>query len=834
MINSNKNKDLQRLYTSKVEALCKASFDPELPAWRRLSDLTDTFLVGLSKNLDVTNLCIIAIGGYGRAELAPKSDIDIAILLKSSLGVELDSAQKFVQLLWDSGLKASPIIGTQDELLHSLAGHHDRLTAFLDHRLISGNQKTYENFSEGFKDSLCESSIPFFIAAKLKERDENHSRFGNSRYCVEPNIKYGKGGLRDIHALYWILRRLGRVNNQDMLFSSGLLTDEEQEQLRSAYMFLWRIRWNLHILENRPEENLVFDAQLQLAENLGFEGDDRQEKAAAMMGEYFTHSRHICEATRSLCAFLEAQHYAPRLTQARLPATLPDLPVPFILQGQRLAVTHDRAFEENPENAVTLFALSQRHELSIHPEALRRLTARLPALRNDLSRYAYYLPDMLTGKRPEKVLRQMHDIGLLTALLPEFGHLTGLMQYDGYHQYTADEHIITAVGILADMFNPVHLGAGAVATPTLKTRSLMIAMLFHDIGKGQGGDHEQKGADILLSCATRLDLTAQETEHAAFLIRHSGLMGSTAFKKDIHDPKTISDFTATVASLTDLKMLYLLTLADSLAVGEHYWNQWKDGTLKNLYKTAYDVLTGQSADENLAEMVARDYPFLHSIAPASYWRGIDAELLQRHAAVISDCKDPEYGNYHTEILPELGVTQVTVYMPDRTGLFRDLCGALTLADARIVNARIFTFNNRMAIDSFDIQTPNATPLDHTEYLERCLKQALETPEKIESRLAEDLPLRDMPRDFDESTIDFDNNASMTATLMEISTPDRRGLLYMLAQGLVDLKIQIISAKVMTHRHRAVDIFYLKDRFGMKITKPEALRTIRKKLHILLS
>lgn len=829
-----KIKALKKTYEAERQKLFLRAFDEPRPAWKALSDLTDKLLIDLAQSLGIKDICILAIGGYGRGELAPWSDIDLALQLKSKLGTPNDSAYKFIHALWDMGLKASPIIGTTAELLHSLTGHHDRLTAFLDHRRLIGPETLYQGLSEGFETCLREDSVPFFIAAKLKERDENHSRFGNSRYCVEPNIKFGKGGLRDIHALYWILKRLGRVENQDALFISGLLTPEEQQSLKAAYTFLWRIRWNLHLLHGRGEERLVFDSQLQLAENLGFEGADRQEKAAAMMRDYFIHTRHIGEATRSLCAFLEAQHYAPHLTQARLPYKLPELPVPFIFKGQRLDVTHDTAFDDDPENAVRLFKLSQMHQISIHPEALRHLTARLPGIRDHLKSYARYLPDMLMGPKPEKTLRQMHDAGVLTAILPEFSHLAGLMQYDGYHQYTADEHIITAVGILSSMFQPEQDLSGIASAP-LKMRSLMIAMLFHDIGKGHGGEHEEKGAEILFSCADRLGLTLQEAERAAFLIRHSGLMGSMAFKKDIHDPKTISDFTSIVTSLIDLKMLYLLTLSDSLAVGEHYWNQWKNSTLKNLYLSAYTVLTGQSIQDNLSEQAARDYPDLYEIAPQSYWTAIDADLLRKHAGLIKDYKGLENGRFQTETLPALGVTQVTVYTPDRSGLFRDLCGAMTLADARIVSARIFTFKNRMAIDSFDIQTPNAAPLDHTDYLERSLDLALKNPEEIARQLEPALQHnKDTPRDLDETTIDFDNNASLTATLIEINTPDRRGLLYTLALGLSELKIQIISAKVMTHRHRAVDIFYIKDRSGMKITKPVTLATIARKLHQLLS
>ena len=783
----NKNK-IKKICDNFKEKNQLDGFSSDTP-WFEYAAKIDQFATALVKSLEIKGICVIAIGGYGRSEVFPHSDIDVAVIYDS----KNKTSDEFLRILADSfwSINTAPSIfaGTTTELINAIKSEPERLTSSLDHRFICGAKAPYSAFLKQF-DILLESRSPVpFIKSKMDERDQNHKKFGNSRYCVEPNIKFGKGGLRDIHALYWITKRINQVNSINDLFTLKLLTANERKALKSAYEFLLMTRWHLHKNSKRPTDTLSLELQIILAEALDMTGKTPQMAAEKMMHQYFLHAKNIGQITRQLCAYIEGEYVENKITQAQKTFNKDSLPTPLTIKGRRISLSSKSAIEKTPSSVLDIFLLSQDKGLSVHPEVFRWIRAKKTFLKSALADQSPFIIKVLTRAKPEKTLRKIHEAGLLDILLPEFSHLNGLMQFDGYHAYTADEHIFTAVGILSGTIN-----ANEYEFLDLKqSPALMTAMLFHDIGKGRGGDHEKKGAEILQACAKRLDLNPQETELACFLVEHSGYMSDITFKRDLEDPKTLSDFCDTVESIARLRMLYALTLADSIAVGETFFTNWKDKSLRRTYKAAYDRLSGG----NILEQPRDTLP------------------PQEAVSIENDTAR--------------GATKVRIYTEDRLGLFRDLCGAFALADTRIIQAKIKTLDTRMALDEFYVQTPNQQPLLHTVFLEKHLSKAINkslNSDEIKSALKIESTA--------PPSIIFDNVSSNTATLMEVYVPDAKGLLYSVASCLNDLNIQVISAQINTFKSRAIDVFYIRDRYGMKIADKRYQDKISKKITKALS
>ncbi len=803
------------------------------------------------------HLAIVAVGGYGRGELAPASDIDLLFLLPYKRTAYSEQViEHILYLLWDLGLKVGHATRSIADCIRQLQADMTIRTAMLEARFVWGSKDLFPDLRRRFLREVVAGSGPEFVEAKLKERDDRHQRMGDSRYVLEPNIKDGKGGLRDLQTLYWIGKYLYQVNEVSQLVERGMISRSEANLFQKAHDFLWSVRFHLHYLTGRPEERLTFDVQPELARRMGYSARSGTKGVERFMKHYFLVAKDVGDLTRIYCAALEARHQRRR--RLRIPGfavfsrEVEGLP----LEGDRLAVPRGH-FKEHPLDLLRLFAVAQRHELDIHPDALYQVTRNLKridkALRADPAANRIFLEILTSRKDAELTLRRMNEAGVFGRFIPDFGRVVAQMQYDMYHVYTTDEHTIFAIGILHRieqglLVDELPLASGIIKQ-VLSREVLYVAVLLHDIAKGRGGDHSILGARIARQLCPRLGLTNEQTETVAWLVEHHLAMSRTAFKRDLNDPKTIVDFAELVQSPERLRLLLCLTVADIRAVGPQVWNGWKASLLREIYHLTEERIAGTSAPDVREARAARAKEALREALadwPAAlveahlvrgnprYWLAFDADTLRRHARLVREADeagrsltvDTRVDSYHA-------VTEVTVYTADHPGLFSRIAGGLAVSGASIVNARIHTFTDGMALDVFWVQDAEGGAFDRPDRLAR-LAARIEQSLAGKLRPAAELDAAPaLPRRTRIFTVPprvlIDNNASRTYTVIEVNGRDRPGLLYDLTFALSDLGLQIANAKISTYGERVVDVFYVRDVFGMKVEHHGKLGQIRERL-----
>lgn len=823
---------------------------------RLVFDLTTKRLYPVSNPTAGERLCLMAVGGYGRGEMAPYSDVDIAFLTPwKQTGWSEQVIESMLYTLWDLGLAVGHSSRSLDDMVRLARTDLTIRTALLESRYVWGDQALADEAQARFRREVVAGTDRAFVAAKLAERDERHKRMGDSRYVVEPNIKEGKGGLRDLHTLFWIGKYVNRLDRVEGLVDAGLLTPAELRQFQRAENFLWAVRCHLHLAARRGEERLTFDLQREIAERMHYAQRPGRAPVERFMQHYFLHAKMVGDLTGVFLAHLDEQfaRAGRRFTLAAIPRR-PRKLNGFRLERGRLALPDDGFFAEDPVRLIELFALADRHGLEIHPQAMRaaRRDARLidGRVRADLRANALFL-DVLTSPRdPETVLRWMNEAEVFGRFVPDFGRVVAQMQFDMYHHYTVDEHSIRAIGLLARIeagqLKADHPIASQIIHQIVSRRVLYVAVLLHDIAKGRGGDHSVLGADVAMRLCPRLGLSPAETEMVAWLVRHHLLMSATAFKRDLADFKTILDFAETVQSPERLRLLMLLTIVDIRAVGPGVWNGWKRQLLADLFEAAEEVLrlghkqTGRreriaAKQEELKERLgwsAQAFAAFADRLPEPYWIAEPADILERNARHVADAGDSTL-SIAAQVYPERGATLVTVYAADHPGLFYRIAGAIHLAGASIIDARIHTTRDGMALDNFLVQDPFGRPFDEDDRLAR-LRAAIEDALANRNRLADRLAAKPLPRPRAdafriEPVVLIDNKASNRFTVIEVNARDRPALLNALAYALFQSKVTIHSAHIATYGERAVDTFYLTDLIGDKITTPARLKTLEKRL-----
>ena len=810
-------------------------------------------------------LALVAVGGFGRAELAPASDIDLLFLFEREPDVALRRlVEAVLHLLWDLGLAVGHAARTLEDCLDQARADMTIRTSLLESRLLWGRAALFKSLRARFFDEIATGSEVEFIAAKLTERDARHRKIGDSRYVLEPNVKEGKGGLRDLHTLYWIGKYIYRVERFAELVERGVLSGAEWRRFSRAEDFFWRVRAHLHVLAGRAEERLSFDVQPEVARRMGYAGASVNETVARFMKDYFLAAKNVGDLTRILCAQLEAEHHraAPgQSTGAGLGTANAD---GFVVEQGRLSVAADDVFEHRPARILRLFHLAQELGIDIHPKALRlihqnrRLVGR--ELRADAEANRLFVELLTSPLDPETALRRMNEAGVLGRFLPEFGRVIAQAQHDMYHVYTVDEHSIRAVGALADIERGTLVDelplASEVTHKVISRRALYIAVLLHDLAKGSGGDHSEEGARVALRVGRRLGFSAEETETVSWLVLHHLRFSDTAFKRDINDPKTVSDFIAEVQSLERLRLLLVLTAADIRATGPGRWNGWKGSLLRELYARAEEVLSGGHEATAKAARVARakealrerlaDWPDAEIAAHFArlhppYWLSGETTRQERHARLLraAGADEAAFG-FDAQVDDFRDVTEVTLYAPDHAGLFAEVAGAMAASGASIVDAQILTTEDGMALDSFWVQDAGGGAPAEPARLERLrnnLAQAfagtLDVDEALRRRRRS---ARGRARALFavEPRVLIDNRASGHHTLVEVNGTDRVGLLFDVTRALSRLGLSIVTAHVATFGARAVDAFYVKDRFGLKVTHTAKIDALRARLLAVLA
>ncbi len=816
---------------------------------RLLADFIATRLYPAPNPTAGERVVLIAVGGYGRGEMAPYSDVDIGFLTPGKHTPHTEQViEATLYALWDLGLKVGHSSRSIGEMVRQAKGDVTIRTALLEGRYVWGDEALYDEAARRFKAEVRDGTARQFIADKLAERAARHARMGDTRYVVEPNVKEGKGGLRDLHALFWIGKYVHDVQRAGQLVDVGLLTREEYRRFHRADNFLWAVRCHLHAIAGRAEDRLTFDLQREVAERMRFADRPGKSPVERFMQMYFLQAKTVGDLTGVFLTHLE-EEFAPRSWSFGLRTRRPAKLNGFVLDRGRLAMPGDGWFRADPVRLVELFQLADLHALEVHPLTMRA-AARDAKLVDDIRRTpranALFL-DLLTSPRdPETGLRRMNEARVLGRFIPDFGRIVAQMQFDMYHHYTVDEHTIRAVGQLSriekgELAAELPL-ATAVFPQIVSRRALYVAVLLHDIAKGRGGDHSVLGAEVAGRLAPRFGLTGAETETVAWLVRHHLLMSATALKRDLSDFKTVLDFRDVVQSPERLRLLLVLTTVDIRAVGPGTWNGWKGQLLSDLYHRAEEVLRLGHQQRGRAERVAAKQAALREALgwdearfaalvrrlPEPYWIAEPADVLERNARLIDRAEGVPL-SIEAEPYPGRDATLLTVHTADHPGLFYRIAGGIHLAGGTIIDARIHTTRDGMALDNFLVQDPLGRPFDEPAQLERirgAIADALANRGRMSDRLLAKPPPRPRASAFTVApNVLIDNRASNRFTVVEVNAQDRPALLNQLAHALFQSKLTIHSAHVATYGARAVDTFYLTDLTGDKVENAARLKTL---------
>jgi [protein-PII] uridylyltransferase len=792
-------------------------------------------------------IAALAVGGFGRAEMAPFSDVDLLFLTpykQTPWGESLIETTLYV--LWDLRLKVGHATRTDDECLRLARSDVSIRTSLLETRFIWGDRALADRLDARLWAELFDQTGPEFVELKLDERQARHDRQGSSRYLLEPNVKEGKGGLRDLQALYWIGKYLYHAGSTEDLVRMGVFAADEYATLAEAEAFLWTTRVHLHLLNGRPVEQLTFDAQVEIAAALGYRDDQAQRGVERFMHDYFRHAKHVGDLTRIFLAALEARHVKTKpgfgaklrsvLTLGRDP-TGPG----FALKNGRLDTIDQTAFARDPVMILRLFQESLAKDIPIHPDALRRVAANLDLIddrvRADREANRIFLDLLLGHRNPERAIRQMNEVGVLGAFIPEFGRIVAMMQFNMYHSYTVDEHIIRTISTLSmierkELLDDLPIVSDIMAR-AIDRRVLYVALLLHDIGKGSGRDHSTVGAEVAGRLCPRLGLDPEETDLVVWLVRHHLLMSDVAQKRDLSDPRTARDFARVVKSPTRLKCLTVLTVCDIRGVGPGVWNNWKAMLLRTLYNETIEVLTGGSQATSRPEREAAAKAALAEALPdwspaeieaecarhyPPYWLGFETRTHAIFARLGRILKD-DSPVIEVDLDEDRDATQVCFAMADHPGIFARLAGALALVGANVVDARTYTTTDGVATAAFWIQDAAGKPYERGRMarLRNAVQRTLAGQIRAREALRDKDRIKKRERDFQVPTrIDFDNIGSDIYTIIEVETRDRPGLLYDLTRTLTANGISIASAIIATYGEQAVDVFYVKDLFGLKL------------------
>ncbi len=816
---------------------------------------------------EAERMAVLATGGYGRGLLAPGSDIDLLFLLpykQTAWGEQV--AEALLYCLWDMGLKVGHATRSVSECIRQAKADMTVRTALLEARHLLGETRLFEEMAARFDKEIVQGTAAEFVAAKLAEREERHRRAGQSRYLVEPNVKDGKGGLRDLHTLFWIAKYVYRVREPEELIERGVFNRNEYKLFRRCEDFLWSVRCNMHFLTGRAEERLSFDIQRDIAVRLGYTEHPGLQDVERFMKHYFLIAKDVGDLTAILCAGLEERQAKPAPVLSRVIARLRPARGPkkltgtddFVLENNRINIARPDVFEHDPADLIRLFHLAQKHNLAIHPEAMRTATRSLrlidKSVRADKEANRLFLDILTSNSDAETVLRRMNEAGVLGEFVREFGRIVAMMQFNMYHHYTVDEHLLRCIGVLNEIEHgesrDVALASELIRSIQPQHRTVLyVALFLHDIAKGRIEDHSLLGARIARRLCPRFGMSAAETELVAWLVEVHLVMSTVAQSRDLSDRKTIENFAAVVQSLERLKLLTILTTADIRAVGPGVWNGWKAQLIRTLYYETEPVLTGGFSEVNRAQRVAeaqaefraelKDWPaeqldrYVARLYPA-YWLKVDLPHKLAHARFVIET-EAAGKSLATSVGfdVERGVTELTVLAPDHPWLLSIIAGACALAGANIVDAQIYTTTDGRALDTIALSREFEQEEDEARRgnrigntIEKALRGEIKLPDVVAKRATSKGRLKAFTL---EPEVTVNNQWSNRYTVVEVTGLDRPGLLYELTTTLSKLNLNIASAHVATFGERVVDVFYVTDLLGAKIASPTRQAAIKRPL-----
>jgi len=801
-------------------------------------------------------LTIMAVGGYGRGEMAPHSDVDIAFItpIKQTPWCE-QVIEAMLYFLWDLRLTVGHSSRSLDDMVRMCRSDLTIRTAMLEGRYVWGDQDLFAEASRRFWSEVVAGTERQFVTEKLAERNERHKRLGDSRYVVEPNVKEGKGGLRDLHTLYWIGKYIHKVRDASELVNVGLLTAKEYRAFRKAETFFWAVRCHLHAITKRAEDRLTFDLQREVAARMNFSERPGKSAVERFMQYFFLQAKVVGNLTGVFLAQLDEQFAAkqPRGLLAGFRARARNLKG-YRVFGGKIQAPRDDWFQEDPVRLLEIFVLADSEGLEIHPETMRQIARDAELIKADMRKNpranALFMELLTSRNDPETVLRWLNEADVFGRFIPDFGRVNAQMQFDMYHHFTVDEHTIRAIGLLARIekgeMKQDHPLAHEIVHQVRSRRALYVAVLMHDIAKGRGGDHSVLGAEIARKYGPRLGLDPDETELVSWLVGQHLLLSATAFKRDLADPKTIADFVEVMQSVDRLRQLTLLTIVDIRAVGPGTWNSWKRQLIHTLYDSAEEQLRLGHVQHGRSQRVAAKKALvaermgkrgelvevLGKQLGDAYWIAEPDDIIARNLILLDENRGAPL-TIATEYYAARGATLVSVIAADHPGLFYRIAGGIHLAGGNIIDARIHTARNGVAVDNFLIQDPLGRPFMEDSQLERlttAIENALANRVKLVPQLAARPLARPRADAFDvRSRVIFDNKASNKYTVVEVNARDRPALLNRLARALFEAKLMVHSAHITNYGERAADTFYVTDLLGEKIEAANRLKALENQL-----
>lgn len=839
-----KSRAMTRSYTYLTDCLVETTFAVATRILHRLSNPTEQ-----------ERISVIAVGGYGRGEMAPQSDVDLLFLTPYKITPWAESViESMLYILWDLRLKVGQSSRTIRDCIRLGGEDFTIRTAMLEHRYLCGDSPLAGKLEERLWEELFKGTSREFIEAKLEERDTRHRKQGGQRYMVEPNVKEGKGGLRDLQSLFWIAKYVHGVHDVADLVVIGMLTEDEFAIFEQAESFLWAARGHLHLVAGRPMEQLTFDLQVEVATRMGYTDQKGRRGVEFFMQDYFRQATAVGDLTRIILSKLEAMHAKGEPLLERIFRRKPKVKKGYTVVHNRLSIEDDDAFLRDNLNILRIFEEALRTGMLIHPDAMLLIKANLHLIDDDMRNtpeaQRIFLDLMLKHGDPERALRRMNELGVLSAFIPEFEPIVAMMQFNMYHHYTVDEHTIQCIHNLAkiergDLEDELPVST-EILTHSINRKVLYVAMLLHDIGKGRPEDHSILGAKITRKVAPRLGLNKQEVETAEWLVRYHLLMSDMAQKRDIADPRTVRDFAKAVRDVKRLDLLTVLTVCDIRGVGPGTWNNWKAVLIRALYRQTRNALENglealnretrgteakRALHNALVTWPAKDLKIEKARHYPPYWQGLHITAHVVFANLLRNLNDDSIAiDIHPD--EDRDATRVCFALADHPGIFSRLAGALALVGANVVDARTFTSKDGFATAAFWIQDGDGSPYESARLprLRKMITQTLNGNVVPRDAIKDRDKLKARERAFKVPThITFDNEGSEIYTIIEVDTRDRPGLLFDLTRTLANMNVYIASAVIATYGEQVVDTFYVKDMFGLKFHATGKQRTLERKL-----
>ncbi len=801
---------------------------------------------------------LIALGGYGRGELNPRSDLDIMFYYS---GKDREFAERvserMLYLLWDLGLDVGYSVRTEKDCLEMADKDLTARTALLDSRFLAGDENLYADYQADVLNPVLSKNTQAFIRQKVEENQKRLQKYGSSVYLLEPNIKEGEGGLRDLHAAVWMARVKYKATGLKDLVIKGVISEREKDEFEEAFDYLWRIRNELHYLNTGKSEQMQFDQQEKIAEFLGYRTSRKALAVEQFMQDYYYHATRVEHLASSLIArIIQLDKPSGRLlgylSRRQIEKNF------YILRGE-LRVNGVAVFTEDPAQMMRAFLLAQRHQVPLSLELKGVIRDHLKLI-NDKVRRSRTINEaffaILRSKRDVgTTLREMHHLQFLNRFIPEFGRIFCKVQHDLYHLYTVDTHSIFAVEEILKLrsgeYQDKHPILTRLANDIEKPELLLLAVLFHDIGKGEGKDHSNKGADMMPTIARRMGLNKEDSQRLEFLVRSHLNMAHIAQRRDLHDDRMIIQFAKTMGMSENLKMLYLLTFADLKAVGPDVWSDWKGMLLQELYEKTYQVLEkGDFELEKRSEkMRNRKRHVADRLRGEFDAKSVREELKSMSTRYLMSYHSPDIAEHlrlslgrgdktlalQVEHVRERGYTQVTISTLDIPGLFSKITGVMAANAINILGAQIHTRSNGEALDILQVVSSTGEVIENPQKwkkFEEELVMVIEGRARVEKLVAKRRPpafMTERPKPRFPNRIDIDNEVSSDYTVIDIFAHDKVGLLYNITKTLKELGLYIGVSKISTKVDQVADVFYVQDIFSQKIVQEEKIAEIKSRL-----